>query len=217
VARPDLVNGKKKSRAQLLATMAPKITSVKVSPRVLVIIATHAGRHRYSSVGGFLLGTSSENVTGAIPVVHGPLTQPIIDIALSLLDAETVQSIVGWYTAPRLLMDAKPDAVSLRVAAQLANDELEPVLLFVQNVKLCKFMEDTKAENICFVQGLGRNFGNQWLEEIATTVEPQNEGKVIEAISAKLPVNDLLDHFQDINLAWFPNKKVEEFLVSHQL
>jgi hypothetical protein len=199
----------------------PKITSVKVSPRALVVIATHADRHRYSSVGGFLLGTSSENVTGAIPVVHGPLTQPILDVALSLLDAETVQSIVGWYTAPRLLLDTKPDAVSLRVAAQLASDELEPVLLFVQNDKLGKFLEqqgNTTDELACFVQGLGRNFGNQWLEGIETTVgTPNKNGKIIEAISAKLPVHDLLDHFQDINLAWFPNIKVEEFLVSQQL
>lgn len=198
--------------------MAPKITSVEVSPRALVVIAAHAARHRYASVGGFLLGTSSENVTGAIPVVHGPLTQPIIDIALSLLDAETVKLIVGWYTAPRLLMDTRPDAVSLRVAAQMANDELEPVLLLVQNEKLSEFMEN-KKENACFVQGLARDFGNQWLEEIETTVGTKEYGNIVDAISSKtsFPVNDLLDHFQDINLAWFPNKKVEEFMASQSL
>lgn len=193
----------------------PKLTSVKVSPKAQAVIALHATRHRYTSVGGFLLGTTSNNITDAIPVAHGTLTQTILDTAQSLLDEETSNSIVGWYTAPRLLKDTRPDAVTLRVVAQMASESLEPVLLFVNNEKLSEFMN---GNDVMFLQALGRDFGSQWLEEIDTKSAGQtnkNLGSSLGSDNPSATVNDLLDHFEDIQSPWFPNKPMDKFIGVH--
>jgi len=205
--------------------MAPEANSVKtvaVLPQATVAIAGHCQAHANDSVYGILLGSSLKQgamvVTDAIAVSHGaPPSLPIAEAALGLADQHTKAgsiAIVGWYTAPMLLEDTRPGPVALRLAAQLASSSVEPVLLVVQNKALSACVLDGASAKE-MVQALGRDFGDQWLEKIATTVEkPEAVGKAIQQTREmeKEFGTDLLDHLKDVSKVWYPNKERSEFV-----
>lgn len=178
--------------------MPPTTDRIQVQPTAVTTMALHAMKHPYESCHGFLLGTRQESsitVQAAVPVTHGPPNLVQIEVAQKFLSN---QSIIGWYTAPQLASDTKAGPVALRVASSLATDETEPVLLVVQNESL-----DGKVASM--LQGYGRNFGNQWLESISTQViEPEKAAKAIQQQANANPAVDLLDHYQDNSLVWYP-------------
>jgi hypothetical protein len=109
---------------------------IVLDPMAYCVMALHASHHRHESVHGFLLGTvtagpgnggSAARVTGAVPVSHGSVTEPLVEMALGLCDAEAFKdengvaesAVIGWYTAPRLLLDGEPGPVDARIAATL--------------------------------------------------------------------------------------------------
>jgi len=215
------------------------VKSVAVLPQASLSMAGHCIAHPHESAYGILLGRCDDNsggdgamvVTDALPVSHGTPSLPIAETALGLAELEAKKqqpscSIVGWYMAPMLLEDTRPGPVALRLAANLATSStttVEPVLLLVQNKALgdCVSGADgssSSAENL--VQALGRDFGNQWLEKIATKVEnPNAVGKAIQqARKQELTIGtDLLDHMADVSKAWYPNKVLSEFVKKIEL
>lgn len=204
------------------------VKTVSVLPRASLSMAGHCLAHPHESAYGILLGRCDDPggavvvVTDSLPVSHGTPSLPIAETALGLAELQAKKQqqppllIVGWYMAPMLLEDTRPGPVALRLAANLAASKhgVEPVLLVVQNKVLgeCVMVDGSSAENL--VQALGRDFGNQWLEKIATRVEnPEAVGKAIQqARKQELTIGtDLLDHMADVSKDWYPNKVLSEF------
>jgi len=218
-----MVESEKKQKSGAATAAAAVIKRVAVQPQAAIAMAAHCQTHPNESVHGILLGrceTASSSgvvvVTEAIAVSHGAPSRPVVEAALGLVlqnrDKTTV--VAGWYTAPMLLEDTRPGPVALRMAANLASTTVEPVLLVVQNQILgdCTLSGKSAAT---LVQALGRDFGNQWLEKIITTLEkPEAVGKAIQ-LARKQEMglgNDLLDHWEDVSKVWYPNTQLSDFV-----
>ena len=196
--------------------------SVEVSPRAFVVMAMHATRHRNDSVHGVLLGSYENNLTkvrDAVAVSHGAPTRPLVETAIGLIESslkpDDKTKIIGWYTAPMLLEDNRPGPVALRMTAGLASDSMEPALLVIQNIALAECLRgEGKVDTV--LQSFGRDFGQQWLEPIKTTVN--DTSKACQAAkkaykSESVALNDLVDHFEDPDLSpWYPNKNLTKQL-----
>lgn len=191
------------------------VQSIRITPQALAVIALHATKYQHSTVCGFLLGEIKENnmaeVTEAVAVAHETVSLPLLDTAIGLLGSSA--RIVGWYVAPRLLADQRPDPVSLRVAAQLATEAYDSVLVVVQNEALVECIEN-KGSAPGFVKSFTRDFGDQWLDEIKN----QNTGDskaaytlISEALESETEIVDLVDHFQSpTTTSWSSHTEIAE-------
>jgi Uncharacterised protein family (UPF0172) len=223
-------------------------TIVTVTPQAALAIALHCRRHAKDSVHGLLLGSvvsssdsnsnsnsiSTVTVQEAVPVTHGAPTAPVVETALGLLAHSSSTNsakniIVGWYTAPALLIDTRPGPLALRMVANLAaaaagtssSNTLDPILLVVQNEALANVVRDAKSvtktsKHLPFLKSFGRDSGNQWLKPIATTNMEQMDlvaAAIQTANEQSIVLSDLIDYFEECSSSpskavWFPNDKV---------
>jgi hypothetical protein len=185
---------------------------IVVEPQAFCIIALHASQHRHESVHGFLLGTLTDDkaggpgaavatVTGAVPVSHGAaVTQPLAEVALGLCEQaseeeEGTDGVIGWYTAPRLLLDTRPGPVDVRVAASLstrrgdASSSGSGILLVMQNTALGAVIRgDDSALLFASSEGDGA--------EIVVRDSAKAARAAREAIQQGLPMEDFADHLE---------------------
>jgi len=193
-------------------------------------------------------------VTDAVPVSHGiPPTKPVAEMALALIETSLALSssspsgyspssssskiaVVGWYTSPALLDDAKPGPVALRMAASLSTRTatvgkeitIDPVLLVVQNVALGRAVakknddDETDDDGAHPPQGdvfaaYGKEpIGKQWVQPL--TVQLEDTSKSVRALrealhTQKLKAADFVQHLENGNDSedsdeWYPDKRI---------
>lgn len=186
-----------------------KKTTVEVSPESFVSMVLHAGENPTTVVHGLLMGSFKGDkilVTKAIPVCHETPTKPLLETALGLAGALSEETVVGWYTAPERLTDTHPGPVALRIAANMATDKTEPVLIVLDNEGLAACLTGDSSASV--LKGLGKDFGQQWLEPLSLKVT--NESKASAAASSAfkgaIQVVDLVNHLEDAASSdWFSN------------
>jgi hypothetical protein len=190
--------------------------SVVLRPKAVATMLLHAAKHTNTSVHGILLGSIEKNVVtvqDAVPISHGAPTQPLVEMATGLLNADS--SIVGWYTAPELLQDKRAGPVALRMVAALGGavadeNKPEPALIVLQNSVLAACLQGKEQADTAF-EAFGKDFGQQWLEPLKMTVEntPGASKATQEGFKSGTVVNDLMDHLDGPSSnTWFPNKEV---------
>ena len=163
-------------------------TKITLTPQASLAIALHCIRHSTEAVHGVLLGyistgNSELTITDAVPVTHGAPTLPIVEVALGLLphcmkhntkaNDKTAVQMVGWYTAPMLMNDTKPDPLALRMIANLAQGAsassslvmVDPILMVVQNELLATFVKgiESQSSTESFLKAYTKDNTNQWL------------------------------------------------------
>lgn len=199
---------------------------VTVDPQAFVSMLLHSRQHPHQAVHGLLLGKAGAaagtlSISAAVPVCHGAPVQPWIETSLSLVEAqlEGGTKIVGWYTAPMLLQDARPGPAALRMASILesaSNGDILPTLVVLKNEHVAECFKGDDANKVdSAIQAFGKDFGNQFQEEIPTLVT--NSAKVLkalnEAVESKIGCNDFLDHLEgDSPTAWYPNKELSKIV-----
>ena len=192
--------------------------SVVVSPSALATMMLHAARHGTTAVHGILVGTFSDDtvqVTTAVPVCHEAPTKPLVDTALALVAED---GIVGWYTAPERLQDTRPGAPALRIAASLASEKGEPVLMVLQNEAVAESLKggDTKED---VVKAFGKDFGQQWMEPLEVTLDKETGAldAARQAYQEQVVVNDLVDHWEveATTTEWYPSAAVAKCVAEH--
>jgi hypothetical protein len=195
-----------------------KITTL-LSPEAFVAMLLHAANNGTTVVHGILIGSFSSGkvtITKAIPVCHETPTKPLVETALALVAASTDEDIVGWYTAPEHLADTKPGPTALRIAANLATESEDSVLLLISNEGLGQCLRGDKTRS-SVITALGRDFNEQWLEPLELNMT--EEGKAMEAakaaFSAKLDVPDLVDHWDHSTSTWFTNDPLAKLVAKH--
>jgi hypothetical protein len=184
--------------------------SVIVAPQAFVLMALHAAQHSTSAVHGLLIGSRSENkiqVSGAFPVCHETPTKLLVETALALVqstmhndnDKSASASIVGWFTAPEMLADNKPGPVALRIAANLATDSNEPVLLVLRNEIIGQLINGEETSASAAIQAFGKNFGQQWMDPLEVSVLQETDATraTKELHEEGTSINDLVDHWQN--------------------
>lgn len=173
-------------------------------------MALHAGQNPTCEVHGLLMGSSSDDVTlvtKAIPVCHETPSKPLLETALSLAStAEEDLVTVGWYTAPKRLDDKHPGPVPLRITANLATSDVEPVLLMIDNDALAVCLTAARPKDEV-VRGFGKDFGQQWLEALSLSISDEEKtfAAACSAFSTGITVVDLVDHFKDMKRDWITN------------
>jgi Uncharacterised protein family (UPF0172) len=234
-------------------------TKIISTPQASLAIALHCIRHSTEAVHGVLLGyvtttgTGSNGgveeltITDAVPVTHGAPTLPIVEVALGLLphcmkhntkansNSKATIQIVGWYTAPMLVNDTKPDPLALRMIANLAQGSnsaaviTDPILMVVQNESLATFVKgvDVKSPAKAFLKAYTKDGTNQWLKPIDDTIVTANarDDIVVAIEKAKdqgIMISDLLDFFDECStppslstsstVYWYPNDKIVALL-----
>jgi hypothetical protein len=213
-----------------------KTGGVVVGPRAFVSAALHAVTYRRDAVHGVLLGTWEEGeqgggggggtttavVTDAVPVSHGAPTRPVVEAALGLVrqsigkqgPAPGASDVVGWYTAPALLEDGEPGPVALRMAANLAAGDSDPVLLVLQNEALAACCRG-EGGAAAAVKALGRDFGNQWLESLTCAVREEKVAVAAlrEARQQSLQNTDFVAHLDGPpSSSWYPNQELSKLI-----
>jgi Uncharacterised protein family (UPF0172) len=212
-----------------VAKILPLAKEVIVSPKAFIVMALHSVRYSQESVHGILVGRIDTDqrvitVEDAIPVSHGPLTLPIIESAIGIIQIQLKVnnpswSIVGSYTAPMLLDDNKANPAALRFAANLASGSngLDPTLLVLQNGSVAEAVKSGKGSPEQPIQCFCRDFGNQWLEPISTQLT-KHKGEYIgaslpELVSKGITVNDLVEHLSGpTSTSWYPYNEIYVFL-----
>ena len=188
-----------------MTDIKPKVV---IAPHAFLSMAAHALHHSTVAVHGVLIGTfaSGNNkvtITDAIPICHETPTTPLVDTALSLVQATLPSQIqiVGWFTAPELLDETQPGPVALRIVAQLLPQQTtqEPVLVVVNNSQLVQLVADKEGASVSkTIKAFGKDFGQQWMEPLEVMVE--KESSVTEAVKQVhqqgIVVNDLVDHWE---------------------
>lgn len=174
--------------------------AVEVSPESFVTMVLHAAQNPTTVVHGLVMGSVKGNtihVTKAIPVCHETPTAPLLETALGLAGAELKETVVGWYTAPERLTDTQPGPVAMRVAANMATDTMEPVLIVLDNQGLAACIRGDPTP--CVMKGFGKDFGLQWMEPLALKVISESKASAAakSAYEAKISVIDLVNHMED--------------------
>ena len=113
--------------------------------------------------------------------------------------------------------DSNDIAMGYDFADELVGSIQESVLLVLQNSVLGRVVTGKKGTADGVVQALGRDFGNQWLDEIPTTVEkPEIAAQAIRQAAERggvVAFNDLLDHYEEgPSSPWYPNKDVSQLI-----
>jgi len=186
---------------------------VVVRPSAFCTIALHAVQHKNEAVHGILLGSSEKKVITvqeAVAVCHGAPTMPLVETAVGLVQAKSDLKIVGWYTAPTLLVDTQPSPVGMRMAANFATESIESTLIMVNNANLAECLRG-KGKNDGILIAHGKDFGQQYMEPLETIVEGVAGAvkAVQEAIKRVVTLNDLVDHLdQPASSSWYPNKDI---------
>jgi hypothetical protein len=174
--------------------------AVEVSPESFVSMVLHAARNPTSVVHGLLLGSCKGNaiqVTKAIPICHETPTAPLLETALGLTGAMLDETVVGWYTAPERLTDTQPGPVVMRIAANMATDKLEPVLIVLDNEGLAATLSGDFTH--CVMKGFGKDIGLQWMEPLTLKVTSESKARdaAKSAYEGKIRVVDMVDHMED--------------------
>lgn len=186
--------------------MADNKRKITISPQAFLAISLHASCHSTTVVHGLLVGSQSDNgimVEHAFPICHETPTRPLLDTALALVKSElsgdTSKTIVGWFTSPEILSVGKADPVAMRIAANMATDSMEPVLLVLQSENLGKLVSSNGITASECIQAFGKDFGKQWLEPLEVTVLKETNTTEItaEVIREGFVTKDLVDHWQD--------------------
>ena len=184
-------------------------TSILLSPEAFVAMLLHAAQNGTTVVHGILIGRflgDEVTITKAVPVCHETPTKPLVETALALAAASTDDDIVGWYTAPEKLEDHTPGPTALRIAANLATDKKDSVLLLLSNEGIGQCIRGDKI-TISEIKALGRDFSDEWLQplELTLTQETQAREAANEAFALKLEIPDLVDHWNNSTPNWFTN------------
>lgn len=178
---------------------------VTISQQAFLAILLHAKSYRTTAIHGLLVGSLSENnivVSHAFPICHETPTKPLVDSALAMVESELsgdkLNTIVGWFTSPEILGDNKAGPVAMRIAANLALEEIDPVLLVLQSDILGKM---TSGDDIVASQCLrlyGKDFGKQWMEllEVDVMDDLSTKERAIELLEKGLEINDLSEHWE---------------------
>ena len=233
-------------------TLPTKITS---APQASLSIALHCIRHSTEAVHGVLLGYVSSGgeliITDTVPVTHGAPTLPIVEVALGLLpycmkhntktnSIKTTIQIVGWYTAPMLVNDTRPDPLALRMIANLAQGATsssasesllmkDPILMVVQNELLATFVKGTESQSPIksFLKAYTKDGTNQWLKPIDDkSITTKDRDDIVVAIEKakdqRIVISDLLDFYDECpapsssstsaTACWYPNDKIVALL-----
>mmetsp|Transcript_15950 Transcript_15950/g.19155 ORF Transcript_15950/g.19155 Transcript_15950/m.19155 type:complete len:209 (-) Transcript_15950:900-1526(-) len=201
-----------------------KKSSVVISPEAFVTMLMHAGTHGTTVVHGVLLGSisSTDNVIKvdeAVPICHEEPTKPLIDTALSLVKAASESAVVGWYTSPERLQDQQPGPAALRITSSLAaasSNSSEPALIVLQNESMSQLLRGYDPANLV-LKALGKDFGQQWLDPVKVTVTKQGgaTSAAREAYKQKIPVADLVDHFEGSSVDWLRNMPLNKCVEKH--
>lgn len=178
--------------------------SVIIAPQAFVLMALYAVQHGASGVHGVLIGTRSKNridVSGAFPVCHETPTKLLVETGLALVES-TIQndkstSIVGWFTAPEILADDKPGPVALRIAANLATDTNEPILLVLRNEIIGQLINGEESSATAAIQAFGKNLGQQWMDSLEVSVSLDADAATVMKELKGMSINDLVDHWQN--------------------
>lgn len=232
--------------------MVVTTTKITTTSPASLAITLHGIRHSTEAIHGVLLGYPNEDaggeiiITDAVPITHGAPTLPIVEVALGLLPhcmknsittnknknntTKTIQ-IVGWYTAPMLLKDTKPDPLALRMIANLAKATssssslvmTDPILMVVQNELLASFVKGTPIQSP-FLKAYTKDSTNQWLKPIddkSITIHDRDDivGALEKAKDQEIMISDLLDFYEECStpstlstVYWYPNDKVVALL-----
>ena len=174
--------------------------AVEVSPESFVTMVLHAAQNPTTVVHGLLMGSIKDNtinVTKAIPVCHETPTAPLLETALAFAGATLEDSVVGWYTAPERLTETQPGPVAMRIAANMATNQIEPVLIVLDNEGLAACLAGDSTP--CVMKALGKDIGLQWLEPLTLKVMSESQACVAakSGHEAKIRVVDLVDHMED--------------------
>ena len=133
------------------------MTSVKFSTAAYTKMMLHATTNTTTQIHGILVGTSSSNITDAIPVCHTPPTKPILDMALRLAQAYIADNdsgssqIVGWYTANERSNDDTPSPPTWKIVQNI--DPVNGILVIVTSNSF-----DSMLQRKCDQDGRGRGF-----------------------------------------------------------
>ena len=222
-------------------------TKITTTSSASLAIALHGIRHSTEAIHGVLLGYRSDVggggeiiITDAVPITHGAPTLPIVEVALGLLphcmknntntkNKNAAIQIVGWYTAPMLSNDTKPDPLALRMIANVAQASTsplvmtDPILMVVQNELLASFVKGLPVKSP-FLKAYTKDSTNQWLKPIddaSITIEDRDD--IVRALEkAKdqgIVISDLLDFYDESStpstsstVYWYPNDKVVALL-----
>ena len=182
---------------------------VLISSEAFAAISLHASSHTTTAVHGVLVGSYSGDtvqVDHAFPICHETPTLPLLDTALALVSSEIsdqeAKDIVGWFTSPELLADQTAGPVALRIVANLATDEStkDPILLVLNSEKMGEFLADDKLSASDCIQAYGKDFGQQWMKNLETSVEKEVETTEVtkKLIDQGFQINDLTNHLEDI-------------------
>jgi Uncharacterised protein family (UPF0172) len=189
--------------------------SVVIHPQACCIMAIHATQHRHDTVRGFLMGsvdatTATMQVRWAVPVAHGPVTGPLVEMALGLCEAAPLGKekgegnvVVGWYTAPSLLLDGSASAVDGRIASGLTAASSSSartsggdggILLVMQNEVIGSVLKgDDGSVGKLFTASTTGSEGNR---EIVVVESVKAARATREAIQQGLVVEDFVDHLE---------------------
>jgi hypothetical protein len=204
-------------------TMTDIKPKVVIAPNAFLSMAAHALHHSTVAVHGVLIGTFASGkvtITDAIPICHETPTTPLVDTALSLVQAKLPSNIqmVGWFTAPELLDETQPGPVALRIVSQLPQKQ-EPVLVVVNNSQLVRLVTDKEGASVSkTMKAFGKDFGKQWMEPLEVMVE--KESSVTQAAKQVhqqgIVVNDLVDHWEaSTSSEWHPTAALVTCLEKH--
>jgi Uncharacterised protein family (UPF0172) len=196
-------------------------SSIVIHPQACCTMAMHATQHRHDTVRGFLLGsvdegTDTTQVRWAVPVAHGPVTGPLVELALGLCEAAPlgqdkgeVNAVVGWYTAPSLLMEGSASAVDARIASSLATPSSARtsggdggILLVMQNSALGSVLKgDDGSVGKLFTASAAASGGSAVAREVVVVESVKAARAAREAIQQGLAVEDFVDHLEQTSAA----------------
>lgn len=213
-------------------------SSIVIHPQACCIVALHAAQHRHDTVRGFLLGSSAgvdatgtTQVRWAVPVAHGPVTGPLIELALGLCEADPIgqdkgeeNTVVGWYAAPSLLLEESASALAVDAKVASGLTPASPArtsggdggtLLVMHNGALGSVLKgDDGSVGKLFAASTAASGGSA-SREVVVLESAKAARATREAIQQGLVVEDFVDHLEQASAAdstWLQYESVVDLI-----
>jgi hypothetical protein len=164
-----------------------------------------------------VLHGSKIHVTSAYPICHESLTKPLLEAALAVtlssLEDGSSNCLVGWYTVPELVGDARPSPTVLRILAGLEGVIANPVLVTLSKLSITNIASKTENGNRDLVQAFGKNFGGQYMGKIKASITSESKTlTALEDLAEHESICDLVDHWASPKTEWPNTAKVNRHL-----
>ncbi|GAA5908242.1 ER membrane protein complex subunit 8/9 family protein [Sporobolomyces salmoneus] len=192
------------------------MSNYTLSTRASELLILHAAKHPTQTVCGLLVGSSSNSISDAIPLLHHwTELSAMMEVALQLAESSVKQQgkeILGLYIVNSRIGDMSVPLGLGKVADSIERENKNAVVLMIDNEKL-------NSDQLPFLLCSKHSSRSIWTHSPSASLNLDLDPSALNASirnhlesNRQNLVGDFDDHLEDASIDWLTNSKLSEHL-----